>query len=677
MRTVFVFDDYLMVKKIPSLFGIDDTVYLFPLTSKSSITTAIMDKIKSGGCNIRLLQSARLINTSAENLRGEYMRFIADFPERVQSKGRNLKEIFAVDRYVSLWWFSLISEKNTFKSDSFNRFAQLDSIVHVIKREKIDKIIFGCGSEKLKNALYEYSCKSHIKLKVLPTKPIRKLKMRIRQSQNLLYLKHNIILICFVIREYVKTQAIKRQIASLKRTIPQNGKSLLFFTPYPNIDKSLAESAIFKDRSYIHLQSALENSNRDIIWIAMYANYSAFTFKESLEYVKRFIKNGYTIFPLEEFNSLSKQIKALLVILKSGFKFLKLERSIYRAHNFRNYNIYPLFKDDWYSSFTGKKGYWGVMNYYLFKRILKKLKTEKCLYLCEMQEWEKALISARNSLRIETSLYGYQSGTISKMLLNLFNHPSEVSNGGSYAMPQPDKIACNGKLPYIYMRESGWPEERVLVVEAIKYNHLKKYINQKWNKKKDTVLLALSISPEESSSILNLAYEAFKDRKDIEVWLRPHPALRLKNVFELSGISLKNCPFKIKNGKLEDILSKTKVVVAGESGVSIEAIAYGCSVVIVEVPEWINMSPLKGMHTEMVKSANSPQSLREVIFNIFREEYDLEKRAAEARKIINNFFCLNQETDIPENFLKLLISSGRQTNSKKLKHSSNIMAKNG
>jgi surface carbohydrate biosynthesis protein (TIGR04326 family) len=658
MRILFVFDEHLMIERISGSNGRANAICLFPLTTRYSIITAVENKMRSDGCHLRLLQSAKLINTSAENLRGQYIRFIAELPEKVRYRTKNLKQIFAIDRHASLWWFSLIAEKSPFKSDSFNRLAQLDAVVSVIKQEKIDKIMFGCRSEKLKNALQQYCCSHRIKFENLPARPICGLKERFRKSQKLLYLKHSMILINSIIHTVLRTAIIKKQIGSLKRAIPQNDNPLLFFAPYPNINEALAQNGVFKDKTYIYLQDALENDKRNIIWAAMYVRYNNISFKKSLEYAERFIKNGYSIFFPEEFNSLRTQIKTFFAVLKGGFKFLMLERNIHAAHTFGDYNIYPLFKDDWYSSFIGETGYRGVMYYYAFRAILEKIKPEKCLYLCEMQEWEKALICAGNALGSRTSLYGFQSGTVSRMLLNYFNYPPELSDGGSYHLPRPNKIICNGRLPYSHLQESGWPRERLWVAEALRYTHFRKYPGlQPAGEKQNIVLLALSISPEESSSVLNIVHEAFKGRKDMEIWLRPHPALQLENVFKLSGMSAKNPLFKIDNGRLADTLLKARVVVVGQSSVSIEALACGCDVVIVDVPEWINMSPLKGMHSQVIRTADSARSLQEVISGIFQEEYDSKKHAAEAGRIINDFFYLNQETDTPRNFLKLLMST--------------------
>ncbi len=656
MRTLVIFDSYVKTERIPlPSFEAKDTVFLFPLTSKSYITTAVGKRMANATDNLRTLQTAGIINSAAKRLRDKYIQFIAELPERIQYNGRNLKEFFAIDEFSTLWWFSLIAEKNIYKSDAFNTLAQLDSIIEVIKCAGIKKIIFGCGSRKLRIALQEYAYSNSIVFDLLPTNSIRGLKRRIRECQNILYLKHILSLLRFAVHFFLKTWQIKKKVSNLNREISKNDP-LLLFTYYPSIDMSLAQRGIFKNKYYIHLQEALENERQYIIWIAMYGRTNSISLEESLDYAEKFIKNGYVIYFPEEFNSIGIQIRTLLTMLISGLKFLRLEKTISRMHAFDDYNFYPIFRDDWYSSFAGVVGYCGLMYYDMFKSLLSKLQARKCLYYCEMQAWEKALISARDAVRGTIPLLGYQHTSVSSMLMNYFNYPGEIIDERSYALRHPDNIVCNSRIVYNYMRESGWPKEKLLVAEAIRYNHLKQYMKTKWNKNKKTVLLVFSISPEESSSILNLAYESFKETADIEIWVKPHPLLEFEEVLRFSNISKESLPFQIKNGPIEDLLSEARIVIVGESSVSIEALTFGCEVVIVNVPEWINMSSLRYVRSELIRTVNSPEELRQTVSNIFNEEYRPEIHRTEASRIVNDYFYLNQDSDIPTKLLELLIT---------------------
>lgn len=272
-----------------------------------------------------------------------------------------------------------------------------------------------------------------------------------------------------------------------------------------------------------------------------------------------------------------------------------------------------------------------------------------------MHAWEKALILSRSRNRTEMSLFGYQHATVPKMILNYFNDMHELSNDcKQYAMPQPDMIICNGKLPYSYLRSCGWPDGKLCIAEAIRYNYLKRYLKKNWNKTKNVILLAFSINPEESHAILNIVYEGLKNLDGIEVWVKPHPFLQIEKVFELSEISQKEVYFKIKDDPIENLLPEVKVIIVGESSVSIEALAFGCKVITVNTPEMVNMSPLRDVETSMVKNVSSVEELKQAVISIFEEKYDPVIHTEEITKIINEFFCFNEKSSVPERFLEIL-----------------------
>jgi len=632
--------------------GSKDSIYLFPLTSKISIVKAIVERMQNAGCNVEIIQTAKIINLAADKLRSQYIRFIAKLPQMVKYNGKNLKEIFAVDDFATLWWFSLISEKNTFKSNSFNKLVQLDSIVDVIKRQNIRRILFGCKCEKLKNALSEYSSKNSISFEVLRVRQTRGIKRHILEIQNMFYIKHISILLYQAMRFCLRIWKIKKKLISLTR-IPAN-KSLMIITYYPNIDISLAQRGIFKNKYYSHIQEALQDKKQNITWVAMYVQNSAIPFEEALSYAKRFIKNGCTIFFLDEFASLSIQVKALLTMLKNCISFLKLERAICQAHTFDDYNFYAIFRDDWYSSFFGSTGYSGLLYYHAFKSLLCEIKARKCLYCCEMHAWEKALISARDAIGSTLPLLAYQHATISEMLLNYFNDQNEIRGGGSFAMPKPDKVVCNGSLSYNYMRESGWPDGRLKVVEAIRLNHLKEVIDKPIREKENIILYASSINFVESSAILSVVCEAFTESNMIELWIKFHPFLHPENTIKLADICRHDLHFKLKHNRLESLLRRVKVVIVGETTAAIEALAFGAKVIIINIPELINMSPLFGIKSNLIKTVSSAEELRKSVVAILKEEYDFETHSAEANKILDDYFYLNQDSDIPTRFISLL-----------------------
>jgi len=386
MKTLFVFDNSIIPEKIrPGGFSSDDKVWLFPLTSRSSLTSRIRDIMEAAGAEVETVCTGTLLNNRSDKIREEYIRFVAELPQKVKTGKGDLKEWFSVDKDTSLWWFSLIAEKSICKSEAFNALAQLDSIVNTITEKEIGSVMFACGSGRLTNALLEYSRKNYIAFKTMPTVFAGGLERRIRGLQRMFCLKHFAILLCYAIRSLFTSWRVKRRLASSDH-VRSMDNPLMAITHYPNIDLSLARRGIFRDKYYSFLQEGTESNGREMIWVAMYARRSSVPFVEALGYVERFIKNGYHIFFLEEFCSFRDHVRTFLTILASGIKFLRIEKDIRDVHTFGNYNFYSLFRDDWYSSFAGLAGYAGVLYYNAFRSMLSRTKAEKCVYLCEMAE---------------------------------------------------------------------------------------------------------------------------------------------------------------------------------------------------------------------------------------------------------------------------------------------------
>lgn len=607
----------------------------------------------SAGCRVEMLESPKLISAAADEVRNKYIEFVAGLPAAVKRDGKNLKEYFAIDACASLWWFSLIAEKNTFKSDVFHRLAQLHSITDIVRSEGVGKILLICSSRKLRNALAEYAAERAAAFEELPADTDRGLKRRLREGQGFFFLKHFSLAVFSLFELIARAWRIRRRLSGLSRRPAREG-SLVFVTYYPNMDIELAKKGVFKNRYCPYLQDAAESGGMDLAWIAMYVRNNAVALDEAVGYAEGFINNGSCMMFPEEYISLRLLITVALGMFVSSIKFLAVERSIRRAHSFDGYNFYPLFVDDWYASFTGSAGYLGLLYYRVFKRMLKEVSGRKCLYYCEMQAWERALLSAREAVRSDMTLLGYQHATVSPMFLNYFNGPGEINDSGVHALPKPDKIICNGPLTYRNFLACGWPESRLYVAEALRYFHLREQASLNRSEKERVVLVAFSIDAEESSALLSNVYEALKDLRDTEVWIKSHPFLSCRKVLELSGLQLDEGRFKIKDSPVGELLPHSRIVVAGESGVSLEALAFGCSVILINAPEVVNMSPLRGIESYLIHEVFSPEELRQQVEAVLYGEQDMEKAAAEAWKILNDFFCLDDKSDTPVKFMKLL-----------------------
>lgn len=652
MNVLFVFDADIDFPALNGLgAGLNDKVHLFSLTSKKAVSDAVLELCREAGCSIEVIDTATGINRSSDNIRDRYLKFIAALPARVCDNGKDLKEIFAIDGNLSAWWLGLIAEKNMFKSDTFFRLVQMDLIVNTVKTAKIDKIICGFDSKRLHKALFGYSSANGIKYQRISNLSGRGWKDRFKSAGKMLYIKHLAILGHFAAEFFLRTVRIKLKFFALRRT--KHIRPLMVATYYPNIDIPSAKRGVFKSKFWPDFQESLESADIDVTWIAIYVPNSSISFNDSMNYAANFIKNGYSLYFIEEFNSIPKQAKVFWMTVVNGFKFLKMEKEIRAAHAMDDYNFYELFRDDWYSSFVGSTGYVGILYYMIFSSVFKEIDPAKCIYQCEMHAWEKALLSAGKAVGHGSRLYAYQPATLSRMLLNCFNDPAEVRSYAAYSMPRPDKIICNGDLPCRYMEESGWPKEDLMVGEAIRYSYLKEHMKKTYAKK-NIVLLALSTSPKENSSILRLAAEGLRDLRDIEVWIKPHPFLDDGGNLEKAGLVEDLPHFKVRKEPIGNLLPDVRIVIGGETGVAIEALAFGCEFITIRSSEWIDMSPLRYERSGIINRVSSADELKEIVKKTAYGRYEAGVVKQESLKILNDFFYLDPASDTPSRILELL-----------------------
>ena len=631
MKTLLIFDGSFR----PDCFSSsgEGIIFLFPLSSNAKTVDAL--KLGVSSAQLRLLNTAGLINASAMGIRSGFIGFTGGLSSEI-------------GRGNTLWWYSLIAEKNTFKSDTFNLLAQFNAIVKVIREEKITRILFGCRNLKLYRTLSLYAGALGLELERFCQAEDGGIVRRISKAQSCLLIKHFLLLTVFAAKEFIRISKVTSKLGR-SPAISQE-KTFAIAAYYPYFDAEAASKGVFKHTDCASLQGALEK--QAVTWILINGYNSAMNFDESLEYAKLFKQNGYKILFPEQALNLWDQISAFFMILLSGLRFLMDESKIAGRHVINGYNFYPIVREDWYASFTGRVGYEGILYHKAFKKLLAAIKPDRLLYFCEMHAWEKALIKARDAESKDTKLFGYQFGMVSPMLLNYFNDVSETARTSPFAMPGPDKILCNGRNSYERMKESGWENSCLEVVEAVRYDYLKKYLSGSYDKKR-AVLIALSINTQESASILGTALETFRGARDIEIWYRAHPGLLIDRVLQSLGFAVGNFPFAVKNGPLEEVLAQARVVVGGETGVTVEALAYGCNVVLVDCPEFINMSPLRDIKSGMIEIAGSPAELGTAVSSIMNREYqawDL----SEAQKIVKDFFCFSPDSGIPEKFISVL-----------------------
>jgi surface carbohydrate biosynthesis protein (TIGR04326 family) len=260
------------------------------------------------------------------------------------------------------------------------------------------------------------------------------------------------------------------------------------------------------------------------------------------------------------------------------------------------------------------------------------------LYFSEMHAWEKALNIAADENGIN-KVIGYQHANIPLLLTMYFNSKNELKLGGNIQnVPKPNYLACVGQVAARLFKDSGWADDKVFVWGAIRFQRLVQCLKStiSWDIRKNNVVVALSINPNESKEVLRYVHKAFSNQKDYMVFIKSHPASPVQPVLESENLVFDNTIFDFVDTPLPELFSTAKSTIVTESSASLESIANMCPIVVPHLATVVDMNPFSGI-SDIPFYVNSPHELKCVVDEIMSAKesplnYD------ECRKFIESYF---------------------------------------
>jgi len=638
MTVLFVYNTVLSESVVKNIsLPRNARILCFPLTQSRGATSTIAREFRSRGAPVAVLDTASLLDSVTEEVRTFYLSFVSDLPGKVREHRKDLKELLALDGSTTVWWLSLISEKSPFKSQGFNLLCQLHATFRAVKENSVDMVISAVDNPAWREALGYLTRARSVSFFDL-THTQRTIFQRMRRMRPVLIATHLLRAYASAVRHFVRCYRTRQIIG--EKPVVSLSHPILAVTYYPAFERNLAANGRFKNTYFPCFEDVVRADGYGVAWVGIMVDTPHMTRADALRMAGVFRTSGAFLSLLDEHVSVSVIWKAIVHTTRTAVIFFLKEPSIMRAHRIESYQFYPLFREDWYRSFAGETCYRSIVEYLTFLRIVQRTRSRVCFYPAEMQIWEKALLCANEQAGHPMQMIGYQSGTISPLLLNYFSDPREVTRTGRYRLPLPDHLICNGKIPFDQMRESGWPEEILSIGEAIRYPALLPSDIDDTKKQRNLVVVACSISPEESAPLLHAAVEAFSYVPEVEVRIKPHPYLSIDALLRRAGFSRRSFPFAFTLEPISHLLARAQVVIVGESSVSVVALAYGCHVCIVKNPEWVCMSPLKNISSCLIHTISCPEELRDTVVQIAGGGRLSPEHYTEAWTIVNRFFCL-------------------------------------
>lgn len=602
MNILIVFDDLFDIKQLnKSIKDHPASINLFPLTSNFLTIERIKTELQSfPRVKITELKSAKCINDEVNILQQRIHKWSCSLGNQKIGKKKLKEWLLLPDASGSAWWFGLISEKNSVQDDAFFKIAQINAVKNQIENNNYDVCLFAVSDRKLKKI---YMKIARLLKKNTHAIPIESNRVKKSIKIKLLDLINGMGVLGALFSAGIHwliwlrdSREARRRLPSLKKRL-EEPNTFLFVTYFPNIDAESAEQGIFRNKYALPLQKKLNELTIPITWMLMPVYYNGHNFKSAMHLAKKFLDNGEKLFVLQEFFTIKIFLKSLAWWMRqtvlSYFLFRLMDKKLL-VSDLTHLTSLPIIKYLWWHSFIGTSGVRGIIFYLTYQEIFKSLpKTRNCLYYCEMQAWEKALITAKNYINPKIKTLAFQHTVVMRNYFNYFYDKSETHRSNKiFDLPLPDILIANGKVTYSLLAESNYPN--LYEAEAVRQLYLNGIASHALTKTNNQAVLLVvgSYDKNETKSLISMVFTAFGKSTKFFTLFKGSPVNPMEPIFKELGIDITQTNYKILHEDISELLKLTTVALVANTTVAIEAAVCGCAVVVPIFADTMLMNPI-------------------------------------------------------------------------------------
>jgi hypothetical protein len=457
------------------------------------------------------------------------------------------------------WWVSSPSNRNTLTSNLYLKYCMTKLILILSKKEKIDRIYV--DSKFFKNLLSQIISHRFIIIK-----------------KNNGISKYNVKLL-----KYVSYQFIFRFLQNIACKLSLQNHKLKKINDAILIDTYVLPGYYTKDRYFNGLVEGLSSIQKKKIYFVPTITYTPLRKKYNI------IGNILSVY--KDLRNSKKQY-----LIKEDYLSLKdIIFSIFFPFRIRKFNFQNLiesgidysfiFYEDLYNINNYNLSIEGILNY----QFIKKLSIKNIIIKTFINWWENQPVDRGYNLGInkffpKINSVGYLGYIPREFELHICPTLCEQKNG-----LLPKSICVTGKsiIPLVKLFNKNL---NINIAPAFRYNYLWSKIKKKKNKI-FTILLALPISYEDSINILRIIYSI--DQKffnKINFQIKMHPTMNKTILCKMFDFQDKKINFSENDAF--DSISNSNLVITSMSIISMESIALGVPVIIIDRETVLNYNPV-------------------------------------------------------------------------------------
>jgi surface carbohydrate biosynthesis protein (TIGR04326 family) len=541
--------------------------------------------VAAGGTSVPLY-----LEKNAERLRADYLAFIHDLGES-RIGGKRIVEHLALEDGFSFWWMTQLAEKSPFKSPRIYTCLRLLALEEILRERKPSRLALASADRDLAKAVSALCRDLEIGFE-----------WRIAEGgEGARSLRGAYRMLPYPLRGLIGFARYLLERWPLRRfERPRwfSGDEAVFFCSFfAHLDAASCARGDFRSRQWGTLPQSLRAAGRRSDWVHHFLlGPDVPDARTAMDWLSRFNANA----DAQGAHAFLDCYWTWGVVARAFKRWLWLNAVARRLGDVSSAAglrgsaawLWPLLRDDWLTSLTGPVAVSNCLWLELFDAALRDIPPQKKgLYLCENQGWERAMLRAWRA-NGHGEIIGVAHSTVPFWHLYYFDDPRSLDSRRTCAMPQPDRFALNGRAAWTLVTDAGYPVERLVEVEALRYLDVPRAGPRPApDPERMKVLILGDVIPASMHSLLTSLEKSIASLPpDWSFTFKPHP---------IHAVDLGGYPglarVRTTSEALDRIVGGFDVAVSANStSASVDAYLAGLPVVIGLDGIELNLSPLRG-----------------------------------------------------------------------------------
>ena len=546
-----------------------------------------------------------VLEQNADEIRSKILNFIYCVGENVANSSKT-KLKFESD--FDYFWMTQFQSRPYTQSAQLNNLAKIFTVIEIIKQHKFEQIQICTADKNLSTIIASIAESNSLRFKEIAFNGDVSTTSTKSQFKKLTPKP----LLAFISLLQQSRVAAKLKTNKTSPTHTTLSGSISFFDYWYRFGATVNETRKFESQYWTNLVGELKDT--DVNWL-----HNLVDQHKKSELIKvGSLQNDFNLANANNQHLIIDSITESRIVLKSAKSYLKL---LIQSLWLKKYkaaftlsdtpiNFWPLFKNEWLNSLRGYEAMINCIRFHRLEFILQRLPKQRLgFYLIENQPWEMALIHLWRKYN-HGQLVGVAHSTVRFWDLRLMSDLRRFSDISKNTMPRPDLVAVNGPLAHASLVDAGYPENELVDVEALMYQHLtntptngrKKSIN---SSNLVTILVATDFLESATRTQMKLLNELLQntESKNLRVLLKPHWSQTFKDLHPR---------IEVVSGKedLATYFDQCDVLYCSAiTSAVIDGVCAGVPVIQCLDPQSFNLSPLRGrVEVQVVRTTEELKS---------------------------------------------------------------------